>query len=166
MPEHLNLETIGGLRKALPDKYARATVVCTERRLRTLWRAAHQAKLVAVPPPEPVYGESGLRKIAAQRAERRSQPEALLEMGLQFDQAPVTLFDLLTHYVLQRGLKPQSAGHLRWILNSFSRHVGRIPVFADLSDLVVNSWLASMLASGLDPESVKTRRAGILALWR
>lgn len=82
--------------------------------------------------------------------------------------APMTLHQFIDEvYVLERGLRPNSVTHMHVSARSLEKYLGREPVtFPDLSDGMLNRWIADCLERGCSKKTVKNWRADILALWR
>jgi integrase len=77
-----------------------------------------------------------------------------------------SLRDYARTYAVTHGLAPSSVKAHTYVLNSLARHLGREPSQADLDRDTVNAWLFAELSSGLDANTVHTRRRTLLTLWR
>lgn len=69
-------------------------------------------------------------------------------------------------YAVSRGLAPSTVRAHRYVLNSLARFLQREPERTDLARDTVNAWLFAELSSGLDANTVHTRRRTLLTLWR
>jgi integrase len=85
---------------------------------------------------------------------------------LQPGEKPATPEDYLAIYCLERGLARKSQDQLRYKLTSFERYLRRPATWNDLNDTAVNLWLAMLCESKSSLNSVRTYRAGVLAIWR
>jgi integrase len=69
-------------------------------------------------------------------------------------------------YAVDKGLALNSRKLHCYLLNVFERDLARPAMLADLNAEIVNGWLAARLEHGLDPDTVRTNRRCLLALWR
>lgn len=74
------------------------------------------------------------------------------------------LKDFLATYSTYRDIEQSTIEQYRYVLDCFSRHLGRPARLSDLQPGLVNSWLAS-LKSTHSPHTVHSRRNTILSIW-
>lgn len=71
----------------------------------------------------------------------------------------------LESYILERGLRTNSAKFIGAQLRNFERHLQRPAMWADFTRDTINRLLAARLET-LDPETVRNLRTSLLGLWR
>lgn len=70
------------------------------------------------------------------------------------------------HRAIGRELSARTSSHLRECARVYSRWLGHDATLDDLQPDLVNAFLASLLALGKSPYTVKNRRTGLRVLWR
>lgn len=156
-----------GFRKWLADcgTYKKSTQTSTLQRLRTIWRAAFNAGLTTSNAPSPYWHAGGLEQLPPRPP--KAPPLVLLPAESSGPRKPpATPRAFVTVYALERGIADGSCRQLHFRLNAFEKHLGRPAEFADFNDAELNLHLAQRLQAGLDPETVKDDRTGLLTLWR
>jgi site-specific recombinase XerD len=143
----------------------RATWKSNVARLRTVWRAAFKDGLTLLEPPEIHSWDSGLPPHKPELKVRQPIVVEVAPMILRPGEKPAAPGDYLPYYTVERGLNAGSSRQLRHRLNQFERILGRAAEWADFNEGTVNHVLATLLASGLNPSTVRGVRSGILALW-
>lgn len=76
------------------------------------------------------------------------------------------LHQLIDQFALERDVSRGYIYQLHLVVGSFAKHIGRMPMVADLADDAVNRWLVALTESGLSKRTVKSKRSHLLALWR
>lgn len=77
-----------------------------------------------------------------------------------------TLRAVVERYSLERGIAKQTTWQLLYAVRSLETFLGREPTPADLADLPINRWLAWLVASPISPHTAKSKRRGIMTIWR
>jgi integrase/plasmid maintenance system antidote protein VapI len=77
-----------------------------------------------------------------------------------------TLEQHFVEYQLDRSLVPGSAAAIAQAIRRYSHWLGRPATLGDLTDQLVNRWLATLAAEKLSRELQKGLRTRILCLWR
>ena len=78
---------------------------------------------------------------------------------------PIRVF-LMDHFALQHDLELDTVGQHRYMIARLEEFLGRVALIDDLRKNTVNRWLLSMQGSTLSPQSIRSRRRALLALWR
>ncbi len=73
---------------------------------------------------------------------------------------------IIERYALARDLAPSSIAQLGFALANFAAHLGRDVQPADFTDDNVNRFIVWLAAKKYAHETIRTRRKGIMALWR
>lgn len=76
------------------------------------------------------------------------------------------MYDYLERYALQRDIGGDSVSQLRYSLRTFEKFLERKPAYTDLDDTTVNRFVRWLAGSGLAAETIRTRRRGLLTIWR
>lgn len=79
----------------------------------------------------------------------------------------VSLRAYLESLLLERDVTPSHAESLRYRVDLFSVHLGRVAMLTDLEPDTVNAWVKSLQDSGrYQPRTVKHYRDAVLFVWR
>ncbi len=74
---------------------------------------------------------------------------------------------LTEHFALQRDLEPGTIRQHGYIIDSFEKYLGRVAIIEDMADDTVNRWLMSLqTGTELSRQSIKSKRRGLMTLWR
>lgn len=76
------------------------------------------------------------------------------------------MYDYLEQYSLEHDIRAESATQLRYSLATFEKFLGHKPIATDLTDNVVNRFILWLASAGYANETARTRRRGLLTLWR
>jgi integrase len=167
----LTPETLAGFTEwMLANKLARYTRRTTLQRLRTIWRAANADGFLPDKPPMPWWIGTGLapnRGTSAEAKPKIVKPmDILMPEALPLGVKPATPGEYIPHYALERGITRKAAMMIRYRLTHFEKHLGRVAEWSDFNDMTVNIYLATVLAAGSAPQTVRGGRNALLALWR
>lgn len=76
------------------------------------------------------------------------------------------LRDYAAAYVAMRDVSAEYSKQLLWSIDRIERFIQAAPALSDLSDDLLNRWVAAMLATDLSRRTVRSQRNNILMLWR
>src|SRR5690242_8192962 len=76
------------------------------------------------------------------------------------------LHALIARYALEKDVESGTQKWLTYVVNRFSRSLGRIATTDDLADEPVNNFLAALLGENMSRVTVKGYRGGLVMLWR
>ena len=165
----LNSEVFAKFDRWLEMEVAKATRKSTLGKLRTMWRAAHQDRLVEISPPKVSQSQCGLPREARGTADHRvvqSLTEAELNTVHDPGQPPASLREFIPRYAAERGIRKRTIDGFHHRLASLDTMLGRPATLTDLNDTIMNLWTTKMLEAGLGAVTVRGYRGAALALWR
>lgn len=170
-PEFSDLitEVMAKFDRWLEMEVAKATRKSTLIKLRTIWRAAHQDRLVESLPPKISQSQCGLPRVASGSVNSRvvqSLTEAELNTVHDPGQPPATLLEFIPRYAAERGIRKRTIDGFHHRLASFDKMLGRPATLSDLNDTIMNLWTTKMFEAGLSAVTVRGYRGAALALWR
>jgi site-specific recombinase XerD len=73
---------------------------------------------------------------------------------------------LTEHFAVQRDLEPNTTKQHHYIIDCVERFLNRKALMEDLNDNTVNRWLMDMQKTDLSRNSIKSKRRGLMTLWR
>ncbi len=79
---------------------------------------------------------------------------------------PLSLSDYVKQYTLLRDVKPETVRQYGITARLFERWAGGPVQLVELDEQSVSAWLRDYAASGVEPETVRSKKIGLLALWR
>jgi integrase len=79
---------------------------------------------------------------------------------------PETLGAYVDHYTLLRDVKSETIRQYRICATLFERWAGGPVRLDELEEQTVSAWLRDYAASGVEPHTVRSKKVGILCLWR
>jgi len=79
---------------------------------------------------------------------------------------PQTLSAYAANYSLLRDVRPETVRQYQITARLFERWAGHPVQLVELDEQSVSAWLRDYAASGVEPETVRSKKVGILALWR
>jgi integrase len=79
---------------------------------------------------------------------------------------PATVGEYARRYELFRDVRPETLRQYRIVADLFERWSGGPFPLVSLDEATVSGWLRDYAASGVAPATVRSKRVGILALWR
>ena len=79
---------------------------------------------------------------------------------------PATLSAYAANYNLLRDVRPETVRQYEIIARLFEQWAGHPVPLAELDEASVSAWLRDYAASGVVPETVRSKKVGLLALWR
>ena len=79
---------------------------------------------------------------------------------------PATLSAYAANYSLLRDVRPETVRQYAITARLFERWAGHPVRLDELDETSVSAWLRDYAASGVEPETVRSKKVGLLALWR
>jgi len=79
---------------------------------------------------------------------------------------PQTLSAYAANYNLLRDVRPETVRQYQITARLFEQWAGHPVQLVELDEASVSAWLRDYAASGVVPETVRSKKVGILALWR
>ncbi len=135
----------------LREHYTTGSVQDTHNRLRTIWRAAIQARFVTVPVP---------RKARPFDATPKWETEVPVE-------ASVRWFYLSDYFPMRiRSRSPHTHRLYQRTIRGFGQFLGREPMLSDFTDRTLADYLHSLVERGLSPHTICKEFDQLAALWR
>lgn len=79
---------------------------------------------------------------------------------------PETIGAYVDNYTLLRDVKPETVRQYRITATLFERWAGGPVRLDELDEQTISAWLRDYAASGVEPHTVRSKKVGILCLWR
>lgn len=79
---------------------------------------------------------------------------------------PISLGEYVKEYTLLRDVRPETVRQYAICARLFEQWAGGPVQLVDLDEQSVSEWLREYAASGVKPQTVRSKKVGILALWR